>query len=274
MSYSPPPPPSVGYGGLPPPQGPNRTPLIVGIAVVAVAVLVAVAVIVVAAGGDGEGDGGGGPGGTGEATGPGTGGEPALPAENLSLDQFRSALVTEADVGNGFTATERSDDDDSGFDREELETTDACRDAFERLAADEGGDDISVEFTGEGERSLEHSIVLREPSDPTFAEFDQSLDGCGTIGLNLDDGTVGELAVSIDPVDGLGEGALSLELEFTITEPSAGTIQSYSLIVEREGVISNVGTLVGTGQQPDETLVRTLAELADGSIEQILAESG
>jgi hypothetical protein len=200
----------------------------------------------------------------------------AAPAD-VSLDDLESALLTEDEVGSGYSEAPGGDDeDDLGLD--EIETSDECREVIESFQGSEDGDEVQIEFETDDEATLSQSLALIDEDEPSFADVRDAIGQCRTI--TWDDGeTQGEMRLSTEDVDGPADDAFALELE---VEGSSGafsvTVNGYVVYSVRDGVVSTLGTFGAVdpatfeGEPADRDLVLSLTETVDEKVRQVLED--
>jgi hypothetical protein len=198
-------------------------------------------------------------------------------AADLSLEDVEPALLTDDDVGAGFTESTGGGDDELGTDG--METSPECREVLESF--EESGDqdgDLEVDFEDADGATLSHTLALIDEDEPTMDQALDVLGECHTIGW--DDGeSQGEIRLSAKDIDGPGDQAFEMEME--IEGSSQGirvVLDGYSVYTMREGVVSTVGGFgaidPGTleGEPVDRELVLILAERADDKVREALEE--
>jgi hypothetical protein len=197
----------------------------------------------------------------------------------LELDDLEPALLTEDEVGAGFTeATETGDEDQLTAD--ELETSEQCQQVIRTFDETDNDDDLQVEFEDAAEATLSHSLTLIDEGEPSMGQARQGIGECGTIAW--DDGqSQGEMRMSANEIDGPGDGAFELEITIEATAATFSVeVDGYGIFSMRDGVVSNV---TGSGAIDPETfeggpadreLVRKLSDRADEKVRQFLDDQG
>jgi hypothetical protein len=142
---------------------------------------------------------------------------------------------------------------------------------------DAGGtnDEVAVEFVDDTDASVSNSLSLLLPGEPGLADVQAALDQCGTMTFD-EDGATGEIQMTTETVDGLGDGALAIDMVLDIeVEGIALTLESHGLLWEHDGVACDVivfGGIDDSTLEPipvDEAWVRELAETVDGRLDEI-----
>ncbi len=257
--YGPPP----GYGGPPPgsgsgSSGSSKGPLIALMGALVVVVLLAVVggLILATRGGDED--------------------------VELTEAQLQDALVTEADVGEGFTVDEDSDDDESDdFDRDEIDASEECVDLYERFAEleEQAGPTVEANVTFEGEDGSQVEQNLSQGSEFGFDELRELVDTCPEI--SVDDGeSVGTLRFElVDDVVEVGDESVTLQLEIELQEPFDISVTTLSVLWERDGTQASVNVSGAIDEEtfessePDEGLLRDVVERADERLAEVIDEA-
>jgi hypothetical protein len=202
-------------------------------------------------------------------------GTTTAPAD-VSLDDLEPALLTENEVGAGYSEVRGGgDDDDLGFD--EMETSDECREVIESFEGD-GDDEVQVEFETDDEATLSHSLARIDEDEPSFGDVRDAIGQCRTI--TWDDGdTQGEIGLSTEDVDGPADDAFALAVEI---EASSGAVSvsldGYAVYSVRDGVVSTLGAFGAVdpatfeGEPADRDLVRSLTDTVDEKVRAVLED--
>lgn len=208
------------------------------------------------------------------------------PAE-LDIADMERALLTEEDVGGGFTVDEDNDGEEEGFlSSEEIDASAECREAIARFQADEDDDEI-IEIGFEHPTSnagVGHEITLIDPGEPTMGDVADGLGRCGTMAFE-DDGAQFEIDLTVADLEGPGEEALGVAMITDVTSPAYDlTLDTYVIMAARDGVVSiidvtgpiEVSPPTESASRPpeggpaDRELARRLAETADERIRRVL----
>ncbi len=186
--------------------------------------------------------------------------------EGLELDELEPALLTEGEIGAGFTAFTNTDED-ARLTPDELETSEQCREVFVTFQ-EWGADDLRIEVA-DGKAAVAHSLALVDRGDPSMGETRAAIGGCGTIAW--DDGqSHGEMWLSATDIDGPGDEAFEVALTVDVAPSSIAPDEDYAIFSMRDGVVSIVA---GAGAA-DRDLVRTLSERADEKVRHVLEDQG
>ncbi len=200
----------------------------------------------------------------------------AAPAD-VSLDDLEPALLTEDEVGSGYSEAPGGDDeDDLGLD--EIDTSDECREVIESFEGSDDGDEVEAEFETDDDATLSQSLALIDEDEPSFGEVRDAIDRCQTI--TWDDGeTQGEMRLSTEDVDGPADDAFALAVE---VEGSSGvvsvTVDGYAVYSVRDGVVSTLAAFGAVdpttfeGEPADRDLVRSLTETVDEKVREVLED--
>jgi hypothetical protein len=237
---------------------------VAAVALSVVAALLVVAAVVVVARDD---DGGGGD-------------PPTVAPADLDIAELEGALLTAADVGNGYTDSFDDGGDDDELNLDAIDASPECLEAISRFQGSDVGDEsIDAGFESGDLTEVNHEIGLIREGELGIAEFQAALDACET--MAFDDGeTEGEIRVQSELVDGLGEGALAITMQLEGTADGVGvSAEIYGIYWSRGGVGSSVDMVViyssvlgGTQDgDPDPDLVRQLADTADRKLDGVLA---
>jgi hypothetical protein len=140
----------------------------------------------------------------------------------LELDDLEPALLTDDEVGAGFTETTDSGDDDQ-LTSDELETSEECQEVIRTFEESDDDDDLQVEFEDAAEATLAHSLALIDEGEPSMAQAREAIGKCT---IAWDDGqSQGEMRLSATEVDGPGDEAFEVEI----------TIEGHRRPVHRHG---------------------------------------
>jgi hypothetical protein len=201
-------------------------------------------------------------------------GTTTAPAD-VSLDDLEPALLTEDEVGAGFSEVPAGGDDDD-LDLDEMETSDECREVIESFEGDDDGDEVQVEFDTDDEATLSHSLALIDEDDPSFGDVRDAIGQCRTI--TWDDGeTQGEIRLSTEDIDGPADDAFALEVEIEASSGAVSvTLDGYIVYSVRDGVVSTLGAFGAVdsatfeGEPADRDLVRSLTDTVDEKVREVL----
>lgn len=205
------------------------------------------------------------------------GGTQTAPGD-LEIAELEPALLTQDDVGGEFSASPSDDDgDDDPFDTEAADTSEECRRAMEQFEAtdDDTEDNLMARFERASDNvSVEHELSLLDPGEPTVDEIAGGLRQCERIAYE-DEGQQVEMRMAVDEVDGLGDEAIGVAI--TIEVAQLATVDTYGLIVARDGVGSSV-YVTGpfdpadplAGGAADRDMARDLAATADERLQRLL----
>jgi hypothetical protein len=196
---------------------------------------------------------------------------------DVSLDDLESALLTEDEVGAGFSEVPGGGDDDD-LSLDEMETSDECREVIESFEGDDDGDEVQVEFDTDDEASLSHSLALIDEDDPSFGDVRDAIGQCRTI--TWDDGdTQGEMRLSAEDIDGPADDAFALEVEIEASSGAVSvTLDGYAVYSVRDGVVSTLGAFGAVdsatfeGEPADRDLVRSLTDTVDEKVREVLED--
>jgi hypothetical protein len=196
---------------------------------------------------------------------------------DVGLDDLEPALLTEDEVGSGFSETpDGGDDDDLGLDQ--MEMSDECREVIESFEGDDDGDEVQVEFSTGDEATLSHSLALIDEDEPSFGDVRDAIGQCRTI--TWDDGeTQGEIGLSTEDVDGPADDAFALAVEIEASSGATNvTLDGYAVYSVRDGVVSTLGAFGAVdsatfeGEPADRDLVRSLTETVDEKVRAVLED--
>jgi hypothetical protein len=196
---------------------------------------------------------------------------------DVSLDDLEPALLTEDEVGSGYSEAPGSGDDDD-LDLDEMETSDECREVIESFEGDDDGDGIQVEFETDDEATVSHSLALIDQDEPSFGDVRDAIGQCRTI--TWDDGeTQGEIRLSTEDADGPADDAFALELEIEASSGAVNvTLDGYAVYSVRDGVVSTLGAFGAVdpatfeGEPADRDLVRSLTDTVDEKVREVLED--
>ena len=194
---------------------------------------------------------------------------------DVSLDDLEPALLTEDEVGSGYSEAPGSGDDDD-LDLDEMETSDECREVIESFEGDDDGDGIQVEFETDDEATVSHSLALIDQDEPSFGDVRDAIGQCRTI--TWDDGeTQGEMRLSAEDIDGPADDAFALEVEIEASSGAVSvTLDGYAVYSVRDGVVSTLGAFGAVdsatfeGEPADRDLVRSLTDTVDEKVREVL----
>ena len=253
-------PPTGGYGGPPPGpaaegSGSSKGPLIALMAALVVVVLLVVVggVILVTQGGDED--------------------------VELTEAQLRDALVTEGDVGDGFTLEEASDEPDDDFDRDDLDASEECLDLYEDFAEAEGAQPtVEVTATLEGDDGSQVEETLSQGSELGLDAVRDLADTCPEIGFDDGESTGAIRFEILDDVAEVGDDSVTLSVEVVVDEPDI-TVPSIGVLWERDGVHAGVNVTGALDEEtfessdPDEDLLADVVERADERLAEVIDEA-
>ena len=196
---------------------------------------------------------------------------------DVSLDDLEPALLTEDEVGAGFSEVSAGSDDDD-LDLDEMETSDECREVIESFEGADDGDEVQVEFDTDDEATLSHSLALIDEDDPSFGDVRDAIGQCRTI--TWDDGeTQGEIRLSTEDIDGPADDAFALEVEIEASSGAVSvTLDGYTVYSMRDGVVSTLGAFGAVdsatfeGEPADRDLVRSLTDTVDEKVREVLED--
>jgi hypothetical protein len=191
----------------------------------------------------------------------------------LGLDDLEPALLTEDDVGRGFTQTDSDGGDELNPDQ--VDASAGCREVLERFEDSDDDEDLEIDFEGPDEATVTHSLSLVDEDDPSIAEFQEAISRCDRIAW--DDGEVrGEFRISTRDLDGPGDAAVGLDFTIEATEgPLTVTGEGYGIFSFRDGVVSAVTGIGGLdvdtfeGLPVDRDHLSDLAERADEKVRRV-----
>lgn len=252
-----------GYGGPPPGAGgpaksSSKVPLIIGLVALLVVVLVAGAVVLVVSGRDEK--------------------------VELTMSELEDVLLTEDEVGGGFT---EATDEDNPTEISDFEADDACIDVL--TALDEsgesgafsdggGGDDASPSRTFEDDAGsqIEHSVGNDDMD--ALSMIQDLLDQCET--FTLDDGEIrAEFNLSEGDEVEVGDEGVAIDGAVDFDEPFDADLSFLLVAWTRDGVgsvITSTGTIDEEGAtiDPDPDQLRDLVDEADRKLEDVIADAG
>jgi hypothetical protein len=262
-------PPGTGPSGpMPGPQPPKRsnTLLVVAIAVLAV-IAVATIGFVVLGGDDGDDSADG-----GEAR------------TDLTLADLEPALLASGDIPEGFESITWEDEaDDDTLTSDQIDGSPECEQVLERFSmSDSSREETGSEFEAENGATIENTLSVAIPDDVTVDEVREGINTCGS--FSYDDGeTSGEITMSAEPVDGIGDSALLVTMVVaTQAEGYDVSVEMNGILWDRSGVHSSVSFTGGydeddmsTGELHslpiDQDALRSAAEAVDAKLEPIVA---
>jgi len=204
----------------------------------------------------------------------------------LTMSELEDAILTEDEVGGGFT--EATDEDDNPTDISDFEADDSCIDVL--TALDEsgssgafsdgggGGDDSSPSrsFEDDAGSQIEHSAG-NDDTD-AFSLIQDLLDQCDS--FTVDDGeTRAEFKLSEGDSVEVGDDRVSIDVAVDFDEPFDADLSFLLVAWTRDGVgsvITSTGTLDEEGAtiDPDRDLLRDLVDEADRKLEDVIADAG
>ncbi len=279
--YQPAPPPGGGYppagpppGGPPPGYAPGGPPsgasggggnkpliLLMG-ALVVVVLLVVVGVLVLSL----------------------TGGDDTV---ELSKAQHEEALLTEGDVGNGFTVTPPDDSSDDN----PPDATGECRDLLDELdaagenpfsSADDDDDNASRSFGRDDAATVDHTVGT---DDGVVDRFRDLVRACDEIGFASDQGTATIGFAEGDPVPGV-DGAYVVDMDFRFEAADGSGTATYggqlavwavkgnaSLVVVTDGLELSDDGASATAVPFDPALFEDLVTTADDKLRQVIDDA-
>lgn len=261
--------PSGPMPGPPPPKKPNTTLLVAAIAVLAVIAVGTIGFVVLGGDDDDSADGGAG------------GGEART---DLTLADLEPALLTAGDVPEGFESIPWEDDaDDDELTSDQIDGTAECEQVLERFSMSDGSrEETGAEFEAENGASIESTLSVAIPDDITVDEVREGINTCGT--FSYDDGdTTGEITMSAEPVDGIGDSALFVTM--VVATQAQGydvSVEMNGILWDRSGVHSSVSFTGGFDDDAmstselhslpiDQDALRSAAEAVDAKLEPIVA---
>jgi hypothetical protein len=199
----------------------------------------------------------------------------SAPAD-LSLADLEPALLTEEDVGGDYTLDPSGGEGDDSMDG--VAGSEECREVMESL--EESGntnEEVGVEFVDDSDGTVGNTLGLLLPAEPTLAEVRAALQQCDTMTFE-DDGATGELHITIEDVEGLGNDAIGVDMVMDVeVEGMSLTVVSYGLLWEHDGVAADLFAFGGLDERTfepivvDEAWVHDLAQTVDGRINEIVA---
>jgi hypothetical protein len=262
-------PPGTGPSGpMPGPQPPrksNTTLLVAAIAVLAVIAVGTIGFVVLGGDDDDSADGG-------EAR------------TDLTLADLEPALLTTGDVPEGFESIPWEDDaDDDELTPDQIDGSPECEQVLERFSLSDGArQETGSEFEAENGASIESTLSVAIPDDVTVDEVREGINTCGT--FSYDDGdSAGEITMSAEPVDGIGDSALFVTMVVaTQAEGYDVSVEMNGILWDRSGVHSSVSYTGGFDDDAmssgelhslpiDQDALRSAAEAVDAKLEPIVA---
>lgn len=272
--------PQGGYqqGGYPPGMGPsgpmpgprpprksNTTLLLVAIAVLAVIAVGTIGFVVLGGDDDDSAD-------SGEAR------------TDLTLADLEPALLAAGDVPEGFESITWEDEaDDDTLTPDQIDGSPECEQVLERFSmSDSSRQETGSEFEAENGASIENTLSVAIPDDVTVDEVLEGINTCGS--FSYDDGeTSGDITMSAEPVDGIGDSALFVTLVVaTQAEGYDVSVEMNGILWDRSGVHSSVAFTGGFDESDlssgelhslpvDQDALRSAAEAVDAKLEPIVA---
>jgi hypothetical protein len=257
----PPPAPSPPPVGQPEGSRPRRRWVVPAAVGAGIAVIAGVVAWGLAGNDDGDGEGGG-------QIDDDVSAAPPAPSSTIELDDLEPALLTEDEVGEGFTEDTRGGGEVTS---DELDTSAECREAFGMV--DDVDAQAEADFVGEADAIVAHTLTLVVEGQPSLSRMRDVLNQC-EIGW-ADEQVEGGLALSVDEIDGVGDEAVEIEIVYEIASEGVEiTADGYGILSRRDGVQSavfGVGPTGGTESEPaDRDLIRALAQRADEKLSDVL----
>jgi hypothetical protein len=199
---------------------------------------------------------------------------------DLTLAELEPALLTEEDVGDDYRLDPSGGDGDGGdaSGMDGFVGSDECREVMEDLEESGNTDDeVAVEFTDDSDGTVGNSLGLLLPGEPTLADVRAALEDCDTMTFE-DGGASGEVRITTEDVEGLGNAALGVSLVVDMeVEGIEFTVDMYGLLWEHDGVAADMfafGGLDPTTLEPipvDEEWVLEMARTVDARLDEIVA---
>jgi hypothetical protein len=197
---------------------------------------------------------------------------------DLSLADLEPALLTEADVGTGYTLDPSGGEgDDDGGSMEGVAGSDECREIMESM--EESGntnEEVGVEFVDDSDSTVENTLGLLLPGEPTLDEVRAALELCDTMTFE-EDGATGEVRITVEDVEGLGNDAIAVDMVLDLeVEGMSFPLEGHGVLWEREGVAADLFAFGGVDESTlepvvvDEAWVHDLAQTVDGRITEIV----
>ena len=202
------------------------------------------------------------------ACGGGDDSEPETKADEVTVlteDEATAALLTIDDVGEGFT--------ESGPSEEEDDSDLGCLSGINVLSDVENETEVENNFDQESDTALRsvltgvNSYVDTATIEDAFADFRTSLEGCETVDVTEESGLNINLAVTVEDEPGLGEADDQIRLDGTGSIANQGQTYSYDLtfVASRIGNNLTVVGLIDVGAK-GEDVIETLTETAVGNL--------
>ncbi|HEX7134209.1 MAG TPA: hypothetical protein VF228_16650 [Iamia sp.] len=197
----------------------------------------------------------------------------------LTETQLQDALVTEADVGDGFTIDPGDgEDEDEDFVRDDLDASEECLDLYEQVeAADVVDVEANVQLEGGDGSQVEQT--LEQGSDIGLDTVREFAETCGEV--TLDDGeNAGSISFEVvDDIVEVGDESLTLRVVVDFDEPFDITLPSLGVLWERDGTHASLNVTGPIDEEtfetgdPDEDLLRDVVEAADTRLAEVIDEA-
>lgn len=205
------------------------------------------------------------------------------PPDGVTLADLEPALLTADDVGGDFFIDDSSGDSDDGdgtddlFDPDQLEMSDQCRAALEGTDPfAQQDDEISVQFASAVRGTLEQRISLAASGEATLAEVRTAVEQCDAPMRASDDDMTGEVRLVTSDVDGLGDSALGLTIQFDVQVADMSMdFEVYGVSWVRDGVQATLSGFGGIDETTfelvsvDPARIEELARVSDERIARI-----
>ncbi len=182
------------------------------------------------------------------------------PRTDLTLADLEPALLTSAEVPEGFDETEWVDDPSDNLTPDQIDGSAECEAALESFGmADTNRESVGTKFedatTG---ANMESTLSVPVAGDVTLDEVRQGIGQCGT--FSYDDGeTTGDVTMSAEAVDGIGDDAMLVTMSLqTSAEGYDLQVEMNGIMWERAGVHASVNYTGGF--DPDELATQTSLE--------------
>lgn len=189
--------------------------------------------------------------------------------------ELQRALLSLEDVGEGYTDVTGEDDDDS--DDLKFDEPEECREltaSFEETADEPLAE---VKFEDPNQAGIENAYELRDVDGESEVDsFIEAAEACSALPFDGADGFTGELRLSAQRVDGLGDEALELSFEIEFTSPLELTLGGVGYYWRRDDVLASVTGIDGIDEDTievvplDEGRIRELAGIADRRLADVL----
>jgi hypothetical protein len=178
------------------------------------------------------------------------------PPAGVELDDLEPALLTGADLGDGFEEddpTVPADPADAPVpDYDELDISDSCREFLESSQARRAEREVLLaRFARRADAvNVTHELALVHPDEPSLAEVAASFRRCDRLVYGDADSPTEERYEAVD-VGGLGDEAIGVTI--TVIGGEELSYQLYELIVMRQGVLSTIAVTGPVEQEYPET---------------------